>query len=238
MPARTAPLASWDSFEKRQFTASSTYSGTNDTFDLLKHEAHNVKINTTFRLAVFNGAGWCSSTNSTPNNAGIGGESWQVNFDGSVLLSGLRLQYGLIPSVSDNGKLCRSWITRFRVDYHNGNGWLPLAYNLSSVDYDFTTLDDGGGDKMDSDSYVDFWFSPTSSMLTRVERFRLIPIEGKRECDGIKTSWSDQFCLRVGFFGYFLRRDLDSFIRGGRYASTPGSVSIIYFTLLFFTVSI
>ena len=227
MPARTSPLASWDLFEKRQFTASTIYSGTNDTFGLLKHEAFNVKINTTFRLGVFNGAGWCSSTNSTPNNAGIGGESWEVDFDGQVLMSGMRLQHGIIRNVDDGGKLCRSWITRFRVNYHNGNGWLPLASNVSTVDYDFTTSDDNGNvDKMASDGYVDFWFSPTSSMLTKVERFRLIPIEGKRECDGITTSWTDQFCMRVEFFGYYLQRDLDSLIRGGRYLNTPDSVSL------------
>ena len=231
MPSRTSPLA-LDTFENRQFSATSAYAG-NDTFGLLRHEPHNIIVNTTFRLGVFQRAGWCSSTNSTyANSTGNSGESWEVGFDGRVLLSGLRLQYGVVGGDSDIEN-CRSWVSKFRVDYHNGNGWLPLASNLNnsngSIDYDFST---GDNSSMSNDGYVDFWFS----MLLEVERLRLKPIEGKRDCHGIKTAWSDRFCLRVGFFGYHFRRDLDVFLRRRRQKMNADDVVSVLYLFFQFTI--
>ena len=183
--------------EDRQFSASSVYKDANETFGLLKHEPHHAKINKTFALGFLQGAGWCSSS-----DAG-NGSWWQVDFDGRVLLSGIRLQYGIVSNNSNEGTIeYRSWISKFQVDYHNGEGWLPLAANLTDpVSYDFTENGGSGADE-------DFWFSPA----VEVEQFRIKPIEGRSECTGIQHP-SHQFCLRTGFYGYFFRKNLDAYLR-------------------------
>ena len=177
LPSRRAPI-DISEYRDYQFSASSFYTG-DKTFGLLKYEPQNVAVNKTFQIGLSKGAGWCSDTDSTD-------EFWQIVFPGQIWMSGLYIQNGMI-------KNCSLWISKFRLFYHNGDGWHSINQNHTNQTEDFQN-------NLGSSQY---WFE----YPIEVESLHLIPLEYNSSCLDTGDVEYDRFCMRIQFYGYYIRKD-------------------------------
>ncbi|XP_066915702.1 uncharacterized protein [Clytia hemisphaerica] len=177
LPSRITPIDTSE-FRDYHFSASSFYTE-NKTFGLLKYEPQNIALNKTFRIGLFEGAGWCSNTD-------FENEFWQIDFPGQVWMSGLYIQNGIV-------KNCSLWISKFLLNYHNGEGWLSAYVNDTNQSADF----------QNEHGSFRYWFD----YPIEVEKLRLEPLEYESNCLDSNDTEFDRFCMRIQFYGYYIRKD-------------------------------
>lgn len=161
-----------------QLSASSYYTSAS-SFGLLVHQAKFARLNAIFRKGLFYGKGWCS--NSTKD------EFFEIKFNGTVVLAGMRLQEGLIDA-------CSIWISQYNIQYYRYNKWQYLVENNDKT----------------------FYFNATDANTTwlqqsvTTEKIRIIPLSSSSDC----VHFPQVFCLRLELYGKYFTQyyDLPDFV--------------------------
>lgn len=176
----------------QHFSASSNYVQPN-TLELMEYKPYFARLNRVFSEGLFQGAGWCSKTNSKDGDD----EYFEIDFQGTVFISGLTLQYGLVGR-------CRVWITSFYIQYFRKDTWVYLSDSETQAKLSpatvFNTSKTSAGN-----STTNFWFKKT---LT-TKRFRIVPSTSETLCssENLPQEKLEIFCLRLEIFGFFFERE-------------------------------